>query len=121
MVARQLEWAGYAVTTTGDGDEALDLAAAERLDAVVLEANRRAADRAHAAGPGFVNLRLRPNAFRTLLPIILTSGEAYGDATTGTGTSTSTTGTSSTTTGSGPVTSDGYTTSLQSALDQAGL
>jgi arginyl-tRNA synthetase len=41
---------------------------------------------AEAAGPGFVNLRLRPETFRALLPIILTSGESYGDATTGTGT-----------------------------------
>ncbi|MGD0104379.1 MAG: arginine--tRNA ligase [Rhodopila sp.] len=41
---------------------------------------------AEAAGPGFVNLRLRPEAFRALLPIILTGGEAYGDATTGAGT-----------------------------------
>jgi arginyl-tRNA synthetase len=39
-----------------------------------------------AAGPGFVNLRLRPEAFRALLPIILAAGEAYGDATTGTST-----------------------------------
>ncbi len=41
---------------------------------------------AEAAGPGFVNLRLNPQAFRTLLPVILTAGEAYGDATTGSGT-----------------------------------
>jgi arginyl-tRNA synthetase len=41
---------------------------------------------AEAAGPGFVNLRLRPETFRALLPIILTNGEAYGDATAGTGT-----------------------------------
>ena len=41
---------------------------------------------AEAAGPGFVNLRLRPDAFRALLPLILKSGESYGDATTGTGT-----------------------------------
>jgi arginyl-tRNA synthetase len=40
---------------------------------------------AASAGPGFVNLRLRPQAFRALLPIILESGEAYGDATTGSG------------------------------------
>src|ERR1700712_2945058 len=40
---------------------------------------------AEAAGPGFVNLRLRPEAFRALLPVILTQGEAYGDATTGAG------------------------------------
>jgi arginyl-tRNA synthetase len=42
---------------------------------------------AEAAGPGFVNLRLRPETFRALLPLILTKGETYGDATTGTGTS----------------------------------
>jgi arginyl-tRNA synthetase len=41
---------------------------------------------AEAAGPGFVNLRLHPAAFRALLPVILASGEAYGDATAGTGT-----------------------------------
>jgi len=39
-----------------------------------------------AAGPGFVNLRLRPETFRTILPIILSAGETYGDATTGAGT-----------------------------------
>jgi arginyl-tRNA synthetase len=41
---------------------------------------------AEAAGPGFVNLRLDPSAFRALLPVILTTEEAYGDATTGAGT-----------------------------------
>jgi arginyl-tRNA synthetase len=41
---------------------------------------------AEAAGPGFVNLRLKPDAFRALLPHILTAGEAYGDSTTGAGT-----------------------------------
>jgi arginyl-tRNA synthetase len=41
---------------------------------------------AEAAGPGFVNLHLRPDAFRALLPIILEKGESYGDATTGTST-----------------------------------
>jgi arginyl-tRNA synthetase len=46
----------------------------------------REIETAEAAGPGFVNLRLRPEAFRALLPIILTHGEAYGDATTGAGT-----------------------------------
>jgi arginyl-tRNA synthetase len=40
---------------------------------------------AEAAGPGFVNLRLDPAAFRALLPMILTAGEAYGDATAGAG------------------------------------
>ena len=41
---------------------------------------------AEAAGPGFVNLHLRPDAFRALLPIILEKGESDGDATTGTST-----------------------------------
>src|ERR1700733_5481567 len=41
---------------------------------------------AEAAGPGFVNLRLRPETFRARLPVILAAGEAYGDATTGAGT-----------------------------------
>jgi arginyl-tRNA synthetase len=40
---------------------------------------------AEAAGPGFVNLRLHPAAFRSLLPAILNAGEHYGDAATGTG------------------------------------
>ena len=35
------------------------------------------------AGPGFVNLRIEPIAFRALLPIILANGEAYGDSSTG--------------------------------------
>ena len=42
---------------------------------------------AAAAGPGFVNLRLRPAAFRALLPVILQKAESYGDATAGSGTS----------------------------------
>lgn len=41
---------------------------------------------AEAAGPGFVNLRLYPSAFRDLVPVILTAGEAYGDARVGAGT-----------------------------------
>ncbi len=35
---------------------------------------------AAAAGPGFVNLRLEPAAFRALLPHILTAGESFGDS-----------------------------------------
>ena len=42
---------------------------------------------AEAAGPGFVNLRLRAEAFRAVLPVILQNGESYGDADTGAGTS----------------------------------
>src|SRR3984885_14305281 len=41
---------------------------------------------AAAAGPGFVNLRLDPAAFRALLPQILRAAEAYGDSATGAGT-----------------------------------
>jgi arginyl-tRNA synthetase len=41
---------------------------------------------AEAAGPGFVNLRLHPDAFRALLPVVLTQGEAFGDAAVGAGT-----------------------------------
>ena len=40
---------------------------------------------AEAAGPGFVNLRLHPNAFRSLLPVILRAGESYGDGSAGSG------------------------------------
>jgi arginyl-tRNA synthetase len=40
---------------------------------------------AEAAGPGFVNLRLHPDSFRALLPMILAEGEAYGDAVAGAG------------------------------------
>jgi arginyl-tRNA synthetase len=38
-----------------------------------------------SAGPGFVNLRLDPSAFRALLPDILRSGTAYGDSVIGGG------------------------------------
>jgi arginyl-tRNA synthetase len=38
-----------------------------------------------AAGPGFVNIRLNPSAFRELLPGILAAGESYGDSDIGAG------------------------------------
>jgi arginyl-tRNA synthetase len=38
---------------------------------------------ATTAGPGFVNMRLEPGAFRALLPGILRSGTAYGSSTLG--------------------------------------
>lgn len=38
-----------------------------------------------AAGPGFVNIRLDPSAFRVLLPAILAAGESYGDSDIGAG------------------------------------
>jgi arginyl-tRNA synthetase len=37
------------------------------------------------AGPGFVNLRLRPATLRAQVPVILTAGESYGDGTVGAG------------------------------------
>ncbi len=40
---------------------------------------------AEPAGPGFVNLRLRPEALRALLPTILRAGERYGDCDAGQG------------------------------------
>jgi arginyl-tRNA synthetase len=40
---------------------------------------------ASAAGPGFVNIRLRPESLRAQLPVILGEGEAYGDSTLGQG------------------------------------
>jgi len=49
-------------------------------------AERDGITEAVAAGPGFVNLRLDPAAFRALLPAILRAGEAYGDSNTGAGT-----------------------------------
>lgn len=42
---------------------------------------------AEMAGPGFVNLRLRPEAWRRQLPVMLAAGLAYGDGTVGEGTS----------------------------------
>ena len=41
---------------------------------------------AEPAGPGFVNLRLRPDALHALLPTILRAGEHYGDCDAGQGT-----------------------------------
>ena len=43
-------------------------------------------DDASVAGPGFVNIRLDPGMFRSLLPDILRTGEAFGDGSIGAGT-----------------------------------
>jgi arginyl-tRNA synthetase len=48
-----------------------------RADPAVAEAT--------VAGPGFVNLRLRPATLRAQVPVILTAGESYGDGTVGAG------------------------------------
>ncbi len=50
----------------------------------VLQADPLVAEAA-VAGPGFVNLRLHADAWRRLLPVILRTGEAYGDSTAGAG------------------------------------
>jgi len=41
--------------------------------------------RAEPAGPGFVNIRLQPDAMRATLPAVLLAGEAYGAGTAGQG------------------------------------
>ncbi|MBV9654896.1 MAG: arginine--tRNA ligase, partial [Acetobacteraceae bacterium] len=41
---------------------------------------------ASAAGPGFVNLRLTPDALRAVLPAVLRAGERFGDSPLGAGT-----------------------------------
>jgi arginyl-tRNA synthetase len=58
-----------------------------RLAAALAEALATAPEIASAepAGPGFVNIRLRPSALLAVLPAILRTGEAYGDAITGQG------------------------------------
>jgi len=40
---------------------------------------------AGAAGPGFVNIRLKPGALRAVLPAVLVTGEAFGDSRIGDG------------------------------------
>jgi arginyl-tRNA synthetase len=58
-----------------------------RLAAALAEALAGALEIASAepAGPGFVNIRLRPAALLAALPVILRTGEAYGDANIGQG------------------------------------
>ncbi len=41
---------------------------------------------AGVAGPGFVNLRLTPDALRSVLPLVLRAGTAFGDSALGAGT-----------------------------------
>ncbi|MDE2582549.1 MAG: arginine--tRNA ligase [Rhodospirillales bacterium] len=57
------------------------------IAAALADALRAAPEIAEAtpAGPGFVNLRLRPDALRAVLPAILRAGEAYGDGSAGAG------------------------------------
>ncbi len=59
-----------------------------KIAAGLTEALRRvpAIAEASAAGPGFVNLRLTPEALRAVLPAALRAGTAFGDSTLGGGT-----------------------------------
>ncbi len=59
-------------------DIAADIAATLRTNADI--------ESAEPAGPGFVNLRLRPDLFRAQIPAILHAGERYGDSDVGQGT-----------------------------------
>ncbi len=56
---------------------------AERI-AATLRGDPRVAS-VEVAGPGFINIRLRPAALLTVLPAILRAGEAYGDSSDGEG------------------------------------
>jgi arginyl-tRNA synthetase len=58
-----------------------------KLAATIVETLRTASwvTEASVAGPGFINLRLEPEALRAVLPGILRGGEAYGDSTLGNG------------------------------------
>ncbi len=59
-----------------------------KLAAITVEQLQRAPNivEASVAGPGFINLNLDANAFRSLLPGILRAAEAYGDSAIGNGT-----------------------------------
>jgi len=56
---------------------------AERI-AEILRGDSRVAS-VEVAGPGFINIRLRPAALLTVLPAVLRAGEAYGDSSAGEG------------------------------------
>jgi len=56
---------------------------AERI-AEILRGDPRVAS-VEVAGPGFINIRLRPAALLSVLPAVLRAGEAYGDASAGEG------------------------------------
>lgn len=70
LIARQLEWAGYGVLTTGDGHEAQELIDDKRPDAIVLEAQMPG-----QTGYAIVR-RLREQPHNRLLPIVMISARA---------------------------------------------
>jgi DNA-binding response OmpR family regulator len=70
LIARQLEWAGYGVLTTGDGAEALELIDDKRPDALIVE----------AVLPGITGYslvrELREQPHNRLMPIVMISARA---------------------------------------------
>ncbi len=69
------------VTAKAAGRKPVDIAA---IVVQALTVNPAVAEAA-AAGPGFVNIRLRPDVLRAQLPAILGAGETYGGSTVGQG------------------------------------
>src|SRR4051812_14322604 len=70
LIARQLEWAGYGVITTGNGVEARELIEEKRPDALILEANLR-----DLTGYSLVR-ELREQPHNRLMPIVMISARA---------------------------------------------
>src|SRR3954467_6502164 len=72
LISRQLEWAGYAVITTGTDEEARTLIEERRPDALIVEAKL-------PTGTGYELVRqLREQPENRLLPIIMISWRAGG-------------------------------------------
>ena len=70
LIARQLEWAGYGVLTTGDGAEALELIEDKRPEAIVIEAKMP-----NMTGYALAReLRERPHT--RLIPVVMISARA---------------------------------------------
>ncbi len=70
LIARQLEWAGYGVLTTGDGAEALELIEDKRPEAIVVEAKMP-----NMTGYSLVR-QLREQPHTRLTPVVMISARA---------------------------------------------
>jgi DNA-binding response OmpR family regulator len=72
LIARQLEWAGYGVITTGTDAEAREIIDEKRPDALIVEAKL-------PTGTGYELIReLRAEEETRLLPIVMVSARAGG-------------------------------------------
>ena len=72
LIARQLEWAGYGVLTTGDGAEAVELIEDKRPNALVVEAEMPSVT-------GYELVRtLREQPHNRLIPVVMISARAGG-------------------------------------------